>query len=426
MKKITIFFILIYFLFPNKIFALESSEKCLIQDWTSPVITQYIVNVRQVIGNINSELIKSSPKKSIGVNITKGKTLISKWFFTMTNWDYYESYFDFYVTYSITDEYVPEIWRDYDILENEANWLDKYYNYVLNNWYLEINLEKDKVCWNIDNCNYSWDALSIITKIKSELEYLKNFYRKSIIDSQFVFDKTKIQLIDSNFESEFKKYYNSESTINCSSNEWWFFDRISKRAQEIINWTSISSDWINTMKQAVLLAKWEWYDEQDYSQIEEELLQNELGNQWIWWSQADVMIQNLRKYNNQWFSLDNNFITNSFNYFYSQVKSQIKEFDKTVLETFDDDKTTQVTIDKFSNKKDLVWIEKDISENIAELYNIQLPYTSSQEELIGNIITRLINMHNNLTNSIEILDKTIKVSEKVCNSQAFWKWKCEY
>ena len=44
---------------------------------------------------------------------------------------------------------------------------------------------------------------------------------------------------------------------------------------------------------------------------------------------------------------------------------------------------------------------------------------TSQEELIGNIITRLINMHNNLTNSIEILDKTIKVSEKVCNSQAF-------
>jgi hypothetical protein len=34
-------------------------------------------------------------------------------------------------------------------------------------------------------------------------------------------------------------------------------------------------------------------------------------------------------------------------------------------------------------------------------------------------------MHNNLNASIEILDNTIKVSQKVCNSQDAWNWICE-
>lgn len=424
MKKITIFYILILSLLPNITFWLESSEKCLISDWTSPVITNYIKNIRTVLGNINSQLIQSTPDKSIKVNYTKAKTLVSRWFFGITNWDYYWSYFNFYVTYTISNEYVAPIWRDYNILENETKWLDKYYNYLINKWFLEITLNKEDICKNVENCNYDWNVIDILTKIKWELEYFKNYYRWSILNSGIVLDKTKLQLIPESFEQDFEKYYNSDSTLNCSR-DWWFFERISKKAQEIINWQEMSKDWIKSMKEAIALARWEWYWDKTYADIEKELLQKELARQWVNPNQAEVMIQNLEKYNTSWFSKDNNFITNSFNYIYSNIKNQLNDFNKTVLETFDDEKKS-IWVENFMEIKKWNEVENEIAKNIAELYHTQIPNTSSQEELIDNVIWRLVKMHNNINNSIEVLDKTIKISQKVCNSQAFGKWKCEY
>lgn len=424
MKKITIFFILILSLLPNITFWIESSEKCLISDWTSPVITSYIKNIRTVLSNVNSKLIKSTPDKSIIINYTKAKTLISRGYFSITNWDYYWSYFNFYVTYTISNEYVAPIWRDYNILENETKWLDKYYNYLINKWFLEISLKKEDICWNLENCNYEWNVIDILTKIKSELEYFKNYYRSTITNWWIVLDKTKIQLIPESFEEDFAKYYNAESTMNCSR-DGWFFERISKKAQEIIDWQKMSKDWIKSMKEAIALARWEWYWDKTYAEIEKELLQKELARQWVNPNQAEVMIQNLEKYNTSWFSKDNNFITNSFNYIYSSIKNQLNDFNKTVLETFDDEKKS-TSVENFMDIKKWNELNNEIAKNIAEIYHTQIPNTSSQEELIDNVIWRLVKMHNNINNSIEVLDKTIKISQKVCNSQAFGKWKCEY
>jgi hypothetical protein len=48
----------------------------------------------------------------------------------MLDWSSYYSYFDFYVMYSLKNEYVYEIWRDYNLLEKEGSQLDKYLKYL--------------------------------------------------------------------------------------------------------------------------------------------------------------------------------------------------------------------------------------------------------------------------------------------------------
>jgi hypothetical protein len=62
-------------------------------------------------------------------------------------------------------------------------------------------------------------------------------------------------------------------------------------------------------------------------------------------------------------------------------------------------------------------INEEIATKISEIYNNELPFSEKSDINTDKIRARIINMHNNLNASIEILDNTIKVSQKVCNSQ---------
>ena len=55
----------------------------------------------------------------------------------------------------------------------------------------------------------------------------------------------------------------------------------------------------------------------------------------------------------------------------------------------------------------------------------KLKSTWAQSEINwNNLETRIINIHTNLSDVINTLEKTCKISVEICNSQATWLWSC--
>jgi hypothetical protein len=52
------------------------------------------------------------------------------------------------------------------------------------------------------------------------------------------------------------------------------------------------------------------------------------------------------------------------------------------------------------------------------MYKREIPGAELQDTSSEEIIAKLIQMHLSLSNAIKMLDDTISVAEKVCNSQA--------
>jgi dolichyl-phosphate-mannose--protein O-mannosyl transferase len=71
------------------------------------------------------------------------------------------------------------------------------------------------------------------------------------------------------------------------------------------------------------------------------------------------------------------------------------------------------------------WVEKDIEQTIKELYNSELPNAQEQDISTQNFQSKIIEMHYNISQMVNSLDKTKEIAEKVCNSQATWEWNCE-
>ncbi len=432
MKKIAILFILFYISCANTVFAWECNKTCKIKDGTPDVITNFITNQRILVNNITEVLYKSEPKKSISSDISNISTKLQKSFsiFLPESYKWYYSYFNFYVTYPLQNEYVYEIWRDYDLLEQESKWIQTYYEYVVSNWYTDINLDKD-ICKWVTNCDYSWNIIDVLNSLKYNLDILKDYYRESITSKNdyFAFEKydldKDLRLVDKDFKSNFDEYYNWNTTSDCSSCDWSFTDRFKKLSYAIIDYQNSYKDWIQEWKNAIDLLNW---DVDNYDEIERELLSQELWNQWIWWSQADTILRNLDKYNKNWFvwSLKNNYITNSFEYVMSNVYWQWNEFYENVLTNFPDDNTQSVSVYDFWKSKSDLATRNWLDQKIAYLYYSELPSAQIQDNTAWNFISKLIEMHTNLSLSNKTLEKLIKISQKICNSQAFWIWKCEY
>lgn len=124
MKKIAILFILFYISCANTVFAWECNKTCKIKDGTPDVITNFITNQRILVNNITG-FVNLSQKNLylliLAILVLNYKKSFS--IFLPESYKWYYSYFNFYVTYPLQNEYVYEIWRDYDLLEQESKWI---------------------------------------------------------------------------------------------------------------------------------------------------------------------------------------------------------------------------------------------------------------------------------------------------------------
>lgn len=392
---------------------------CSIWDETWEEITQYINNIDKIIKNITTEISNSDAETNKNT-----KDGILNMFNKIVSWENYDSYFDYYITFPLSNDISKEVKRDYKLLEKKWEWLTEYLEKIVELWYDEISITN--ACeWITEECNLFWTASEVTWQLIKNHTKVINVYRLVVMWDITTNDgEYKLQLVDNNsFIDNLIEHYWYWN--NCTASDWSFFATIKESIQNINFKNDNYKEWVKEWKDAWALLVWNKTDD-EYQQIEKELLKEELGNQWIAWTRAEWVLENLEKYNQSgWFTPDNNFLTNSFWHLKDSITREITEFKKDIFEEFlEDSSTDTIPIHHLLTKDEEFELTENIAKSVSELYNNELPFLYIWDSNTEMIRTDIIDMHNNLTDSINILNELQAVSEKVCNDQSRWEGKC--
>jgi len=422
MKKIKIILTIIFFIyFWQKAFA------CPIES-TPEIIDNYISNVNRVISNIWSISNKSSKTKWVEKDYIKASRKSLSILNELTDFKWYMSYFDYYVVYATANEYVPEVWRDYEKLNKITKNLERYMKLATSRWIDDWPIENTEICkWITDKCDFaSKDIYEAIWKVINNNEKILEYYRLSITwKLQFfdVEDKKNIQLVSQTFFLDFIFFYDEFTTKECSQKEWWFSDRIDQAVESISNWQDL---WKNGTKDWVYrawLLKWDRYiNNLKTEEIERKILQKELARQWLSTSASEKMLKNLEKYNESWwYSPDNNFLSNTVSYVVDRTVKQYDDFEETILRTFKDkswkEKKDVPFKEVINTNKEITKTYDIIDKDIDELYYKELEYIKMTDTTTESLEWRIIELHINLTFANDALQRLVPLSEKVCYDQ---------
>lgn len=429
-KIISLLLVLVFISNTNFIFA-ENGAKCNIEN-TPPYITDYIKNLRKVVSNVNKFAIKkrkSQEDSSIWESNNKSYFRVYWSLNTLFTWKWNSLDFE-YLIWENTKEIPKEAKRDIAILEKEKDSLNKYYENFAKKDLSVIELEKSEICEGIDDWKIICEkyisqkekAIDVLLKASRSLNSLISEIKDNITDKDFQTTKNYFLLKDEDIE-KIKVDYSKKSLEACNKIESadgskWFFktiiDAIKKIDLKWKNYNEKTNDW----KEAIDIL---WWDQEGtkYRNNERKLLEQELQNQGIWWDQADTILWNLDAYNTNWTLLWWK------QWFLNSIKDQINEFEETLkIEKSRMVKLWWISAKDFESK---VWIVREsekVKIDINSTYS-KLKELSLQDDITNDTLAnRMIKMHLNLSEAINRLNKTCKVSIKVCNSQKKWEWDC--
>lgn len=415
MKKIIItFFVLLFFSNPFTAFW----ESCSIKDSTPEELIEYVVNVRKIVSNITTNATKTDS------SLKKTQNQFLRWLNTLSSWNNYKTEFDFFVLKPLTSEIPTPIKRDDKYLWNEIDWLNSYLWSIVRRWYYNSFIEKDVACsWVSEQCDLEWTAWEIVIKLIENTNNIRHLLQLSVTWHPWDFNSSLI-LVNKNFKNTITSLYSENQVIACSNIEWWFFDQIAKAISNLSLNDKYAEKGIQKWKDAWALLIWNKVDKEE----EKNLLLRELWRQWVSWDYTKAILKNLDDYNGAWwYTMENNFIVNSFNRIQNSINKQINAFSESIKKNFWTDKNKKSTsISEFTKTSEEVDNSKKIEIKIEELYKSQIPLAQMQDLDTSKITTQIIKMHADIWISINTLNKAIPISQKVCRDQWFGLWKCEY
>lgn len=423
MKKI----LLTFFVFIC-IYDYSYADSCEIKNAPSSALSEYIQNTNLIISNINSELLKQPAlqKSKIKKNLREMKSIFNN----NLDWSDYSSYFDYYVSFALSNEVPIEIKRDYTKLEKQQERINKYISFSWKKSSLWI--EISSICDNIDNCDLQdtrlTNILSILSKNHSNI---MDFFRKTVMQDIQSTQEYNIELlfVSPNFKAEILKNYWAQSIAACS-NQWGFWERASKIINkiELLNsqWEKGIELWKQQIDRLYNISQWN-YSSADQIR-ENELLRQELSRQWISGEKRESMSQALHDFNSRgWFHANNNPISNSFRYLQKNITQQITDFKESIVKSFRDqweESDFKVTVHQLQNITKEEDIDKYIQYMTERNYNFELPSSINNAEEVNEVRRKIIDLHNALKDSNDILKSTAKYSSKACNQQNPWIWNC--
>ena len=428
-KILKIFLLIIALLFSyNNAFWSSCSSSCSIKDSTAEILSNYFDNNKKILGNI-SPLLKKW-KKQPWYNIQKKIDRIYNFF---TNW-YDDSYTAWeYFLSQIQFEIPQPIQRDLRLLKAEWENLNAYLKKILE-WNYEDTITWDICDW-VKYCNF-WkgekELSTVIWKLVWNNAEIIQLYQNSIAWKISVanYIDNKLILVPDNFKSEMNNFYNQYSIYECSKCEWAFADRITKSWDKFILNTKHWNDWIAKWKEAWNMLLNSHSNTAEIQQKERELLSQELSRQWISGSNSAAMLQNLDDYNNNWYTISNNPIWNTFKTFINSVDSAwarkvLSDFWQTINKIYKwVTDTSSVSIREFSNIKEDFETTDEVMNDIDLLYQKQIPFISAHNLNAKKLRAKIIKMHTELVFWINVLDKSIPEAIKVCNDQWKGQGKC--
>lgn len=427
MKK-NILYIILFFLsmsfYTHSSFADSCSQACRIKDTPAPVLTQYIKENRKIIQNISWELT------------WWWKPSIRSWvqaYNKVIDWNDYSVWFD-YFKLNIQWEIPYPIRRDLKLLEKEWDYINNFLKNLISWGYVSSPIKN--ACNGVTNCSLNgiaWDVIwEVLKNHNNILEYYKLsiLWRESESQKQFFF-------VENNFKGEFYNYYNKYTISDCSECKWEFKEKIQKAITTISQKDKAGKDGIEEWKKAWQLLIGTRSLATEYAELERSLLESELAKQWISGNNWKSVLKNLDDYNNNWYSADNNALSNSFWTFTNNTdttgaKKLVSNFQDSLKQIFEKVKglstgeKSTVPISMVSQIERKVKSSSDIMQDVDTLYQRELPFTATQDLNSEKLQARILQMHIDLSQAINILDKTIPLSEKVCNDQDRWNGKCRY
>ncbi len=155
---------------------------------------------------------------------------------------------------------------------------------------------------------------------------------------------------------------------------------------------------------------------------ENKLLSGFLAQQWISWSQADVLLDNHSRYGSGWVSASNP-LFNSAQYSQANAKNEIDSFAETVQEEFSKRETVPIVALATVNSE--IKASEDLKKEIKSIFEDQLPFSQSQDVVAQELQLRIIRMHFSLIKTIDILEKYTKTAQKLCDKQWRGLWNCD-
>jgi len=438
MKKIALLVIIILLNIPITSYA---SWTCLIKDKSAQVLLDYIKDNRKIIENIStwiSENNSNEDKNENGFFEKIWNNFKEKYNFTeleggfneIFNFKWYESYAKYYAIFPISNEIPSEIKRDYDILKQENEWLISYLKSLNSSWYWKV-LILNPCKWVTVNCNYkNSNANDLVLKLIQNIYKIQDLYRLTVMWDEITIETSNLNLVSNNFIIEIEKNYNKKSSSACSDTEWWFFYQIKESISEIKLLNQEWKDWIQKWKDAWQLLIWNEPNKE--AELEKKLLKDELSEKWITTDYHSIIQTNLEDYNLEWLSINNNFITNTYDLIKSNTEAELKVFKDKILY----DEIDNRIWNKPGSKLSIDWIKKLekkaektklIQEKIAIIYNNELPFAAIWDISTKNLRAKIIEAHKNVDISINTLEETKPISEKICKDQSWWNsgdWKC--
>ncbi len=406
----------------------DCPAECKIKDGTPDFMLEYFNTIRKIKGNVQSEL--SSQTATNPSSITRSTTGriqkdLLRMFNLISDWSWYYSTFKFYVELPLTQSLPYPVKRDNDLISSQVDSLTKTLENITRKWQGDI-IVNNPCAWVEDVCKLeSWTATNILWALIKNTKNLWELYRLSILWNESDYND-EILFTKSDFRKQFPDYYNSYTAENCSRCKWSFTEKIETAIGQITSGNKWTKNWTQRWIDAwnMLIGNVDQVKQREY---ERTVLAKELGRQWLNTSNANAIIGNLNKYNEQWFySIDNNFIVNSYNTTSSNLENKVNSFASTLEQKFSKTGRKKIQIWELINTDQDVQNTQSIKNMVDVVYQTELPFANLEDTSSESLQTKLINYHISLTEIISELDKIIPTSEKVCNDQANGLWQCSY
>ena len=380
---------------------------CYIKD-TSESLEEYSKNTRMVIENIRGELLRTPANKSKSKN-----TLTTRVYNSLFEWNGYETTFEYYIPYSLSNEAPREVKRDLRIIENQKKWAHLLLEYITRSWQKDLIIENackniESECW-FDN-NSIEDIINTIIINTNDVYFL---YLNSVLGKEekvASYKGTSFQLVPENFYSDFTLHYKKENVLACSKEEEWFWYQIKEEIGKIKTNTLNSKEWFKEWQKAIDLASGKT---QLSKKSDADTISPKDGNK---------LQNNYDRYQEEeWLSKNNNPFTNSFNSLQKSVWEQIDAFSGSVSQSFSWNQTS-VPLSEIQKVQNYIEIDEIISRSINETYQKNLIFSTIENDTLEDIQARIESLHHHLQSNIKTFQDLKEISTKVCNAQANNKW----
>lgn len=452
-KKIIIYLFIFFWLINNSYAEWSCESWCKIKDATPAILLEYISNNKKIIQNISENLWKAKSQVNLPTNISVSwnnintRNSVSSWIWlriynSLFNWKESESWFKYFLA-NINWDVPSPISRDLRLIDNQNRSLNYFLSKIIKNWYSYDNIDSEKVCeWIKDNWKCKkllWNNIEVAIKnlidnnskinliLRKELWFIG--FRSIVWNNSY----KELFLIPENFKQEIKNNYNKETSKSCAKCDWWSINKIEEVIKNVSlnnkEWKDWISEWINAWNLLLWVDKdWKRNDNNN----ERDLLQNELSKQWISPNNWEAVLKDLKNFqgNDYWFSFWNNPITNSFDNYIEEIAKPFKsksvnnltESISNITDSFPDKESFTLSEIKYTEKN--LWNDSQIQNTIKEVIKQNQAIITRQNKNTDKLQWRIIQLHINLAQTINTLEKMIPKSEKICNDQDSWNWIC--